>query len=47
MWNLKRNNPNELTYKIEKDTDLKNELMVAGKKGECRTVGKSRIHCCI
>ena len=47
MWNLKRNNPNELTYEIETDSDLKNELMVARKKGECRTVERSHIHCCI
>ena len=30
LWNLKRNDTNELTYKIE--TDLDNEFMVAGGK---------------
>ena len=33
MWNLKRSNANELTYKTEKDTDFENELMVAERKG--------------
>ena len=34
MSNLKRNYTNELPYKIEKDTDLENELLVAwGKDG--------------
>ena len=30
MWNLKRNDTNELPYKTEKDTDLENKLMVVG-----------------
>ena len=30
MWNLKRNDTNELIYKAERLTDLENELMVAG-----------------
>ena len=30
MWNLKRNDTNELIYKTERLTDLENELMVAG-----------------
>ena len=30
MWNLKRNDTNELTYKTEKDTDLESKLMVVG-----------------
>ena len=35
MWNLKRSNANELTYKTEKDTDFENELMVPeGKDGK-------------
>ena len=29
MWNLKKNDINELTYKTEEDSDLGNELMVA------------------
>ena len=29
MWNLKRNDTNELTYKMERD--LENELIVAGR----------------
>ena len=29
MWNLKKNDANELMYKIERDSDLENELMVA------------------
>ena len=32
MWNLKRNDTNEFTYKTERLTDLENELMVT--KGE-------------
>ena len=33
MWNLKRNDTNELTYKTNRFTDLEKELMVAvGKK---------------
>ena len=35
MWNLKRNDTNELTYKTEIDsTDFANELMVARGKDE-------------
>ena len=35
MWNLKRNDTNELTYKTNRFTDLEKELMVAlGKKDE-------------
>ena len=30
MWNLKRNDTNELTYKTERLIDLQNGLMVAG-----------------
>ena len=30
MWNLKRNDTNELPYKTEKDTDLESKLMVVG-----------------
>ena len=34
MWNLKRNNINELAYKkINRLTNLKNKLMVASGKG--------------
>ena len=34
MWNLKRNDTNELIYKTERLlTDLENELTVAGGKG--------------
>ena len=29
MWNLERNDINELTYKTERNSDLENELMVA------------------
>ena len=29
MWNLKRNDTNELTYETESLTDLENKLMVA------------------
>ena len=33
MWNLKQNDTNELTYKIETDSqNLKHELMAAGEK---------------
>ena len=33
IWNLKRNDTNELTYKTEKDS-FKKELMVARRKNE-------------
>ena len=33
MWNLKRNDTNELTYKTKRLTDSENELMVTGGKG--------------
>ena len=33
IWNLKRNDTNELTYKTEKDS-LEKELMVARRKDE-------------
>ena len=29
MWDLKRNDTNELTYKTKRLTDLENKLMVA------------------
>ena len=32
VWNLKRNDTNEHTYKTERFTDLGNELTVAGRK---------------
>ena len=32
-WDLKRNDTNEFTYKTETDSDLENNLMVAGGKG--------------
>ena len=33
MWNIKRNDTNELIYKTESDSNLENELMVATGKG--------------
>ena len=40
MWNLKRNDTNELTE--QKDTDLKNELMFGGeRKGQLGSLGRS------
>ena len=33
MWNLKRNDTNELIYKTNLLTNLENELMVAREKG--------------
>ena len=33
MWNLKKNDTNELIYKTETLTDLENELMVTRGKG--------------
>ena len=33
MWNLKRNDTKELTYKTNKLTDLEDELMIAGRGG--------------
>jgi len=31
MWNLKRNDTNEHTYKTERLTDLENEMVARGK----------------
>ena len=42
MWNLKKNDINELIYKIETNSDLENKLTVTkgvdnhGRKGELR-----------
>ena len=33
IWNLRRNDTNELTYKTERLKDLENELMIAKGKG--------------
>ena len=33
MWNLKRNNTNELRYKTETDSQTENELIVARREG--------------
>ena len=33
MWNIKRNDTSELTYKTERDSNLENELTVATGKG--------------
>ena len=33
VWNLKRNDTNELTYKTKRLTDSENGLMVTGGKG--------------
>ena len=40
MWNIKRNDTNELTYKTERDSGLENKLMVAGLGERGRIVGK-------
>ena len=37
MWNVKRNNTNELTYKTETDLQTENKLTVARREGEDRT----------
>ena len=34
MWNLKKNNTNELLYKTKRLTDLENELMVTSGEVE-------------
>ena len=47
MWNLKRNDTNEVTYKTERLTDLENELTVARRKGQLGTLGRSHTHCYI
>ena len=40
MWNLKRNDINELTYKTNKiGTDLENKLKVSGREGIVREFG--------
>ena len=40
MWNLKRNDTNECTYKTERLTDLENEMVARGK-GQLGTLGMS------
>ena len=40
IWNLKRNDTNELAYKTERDSDLENELMVTGGKGQLKDFQK-------
>lgn len=49
IWSAEGNISNKLSFMNKNDSleKKKNELMVDGKKGECRTVGKSCIHCCI
>ena len=37
MWNLKRNDTNELTYKTGTNIDFMKELMVVGVEGEKAT----------
>ena len=41
MWNLKRNDTNEFTYKTERLTDLENELMVAEGNGYLGSLRRS------
>ena len=38
IWNLKNTDTNELIYKIEIDSDLENEVMVIGRKGQIRSL---------
>ena len=40
IWNLKRNDTNELTYKTERDSDLENEVIVTGGKGQLKDFRK-------
>ena len=40
MWNLKRNDINELINKTKTDSHLENKLMVAGRRGKIRGKGK-------
>ena len=46
MWNLKRNDTNEVTYKAKILTDLDNELFVAGGEGMMgeRIVWNGHVH---
>ena len=46
MWNLKRNDTNEVTYKTKILTDLDNELLVAGGEGRMgeRIVWNGHVH---
>ena len=46
MWNLKRNDTNELR-KRNRLTDLENELMVARGKGQLGSLGRTCTHCYI
>ena len=51
MQNLKRNDTDELIYKTERDSDLKNTVMVAGvrdvRKGQGGSVASTWTHCYI
>jgi len=40
MWNLKRSDTDDLTYKAERDSVLENKLMVVGVEGIVRYFGK-------
>ena len=46
MWNLERNDTNEVTYKTKILTDLDNELLVAGGEGRMgeRIVWNGHVH---
>ena len=38
MWNLKRNDTNELIYKTEEDSLLESELVVASREGQGKKI---------
>ena len=46
MWDLKRNDTNELTRKTERLTDAESELTAAGGKGQLGSLGRTRTRCC-
>ena len=46
MWNLKRIDTNELSYKTKRLINLENELMVARGKGEGKDIKEFGVELC-
>ena len=47
MWQVKRNDTNELIYETDTDSNLKNKFMVTRGNGLLRSVGLTGTHCYI
>ena len=47
MWNLKRNDTDELTYETKRLTDLENELMIGRGMGWLGNLGWTCTHCSV